>query len=259
MIRGSCCERCFLAQGPTAVAKDISMTDRPLGPIVPDWTAAADPAGLHLTGRYCDLRPMTSADGQGLWSVFRDAPQVWDYLYEPVPKNQEAFQTVIDGVADRRQSPAYVVRATGAADPLGYLTYFTVAQQTGSIEIGNVNFAPVLQGTRIATEAFFLMIDWAFANGYRRVEWKCNALNAPSRRAAARLGFSFEGIFRQHLVVKGRNRDTAWLAMTDGDWRDLRGAYTAWLAPENFDVDHHQKLSLAQLTRPLLAASDPSV
>ncbi len=235
------------------------MTDRPLGPIVPDWTPAADPAGLQLSGAHADLRPLEAEDAAGLWQVFEGGDWVWDYLYEPAPKDFARFAQIIQGVAAKHDSPGYVVRAAGSSDPLGYLTFYTVVRAAGNIEIGNVNFSPSLQGTPIATEAFSLMLRWAFANGYRRVEWKCNALNAPSRRAAQRLGFSYEGVFRQHLVVKGRNRDTAWLAMTDGDWDKIGPAHAAWLSPDNFDDAGQQRQSLSALTLPHLAAVDPTV
>ncbi len=235
------------------------MTNRPLGPIVPDWTEAADPSGLNLTGHYANLRPLDAADAMGLWKVFEGADWVWDYLYEPAPPDFTRFERIVAGVAARTQSPAYVVSAAVSGFPLGYLTFYTVVRESGNIEIGNVNFSPALQGTTFATEAFSLMLRWAFGHGYRRVEWKCNALNAPSRRAAQRLGFSFEGIFRQHLVVKGRNRDTAWLAMTDGDWDRIGPAHDAWLSPDNFDENGIQRQSLAALTWPHLATRDPSV
>ncbi len=235
------------------------MIDRPLGPEVPGWTPAADPSDLHLTGAFADLRPMTPEDAAPLWEAFRGADWVWDYLYEPAPADFAAFENIIKGVAARKQSPAYVVRKAGSMAPIGYLTFYTVVRDSGNIEIGNVNFSPSLQGTAAATEAFSLMIGWAFANGYRRVEWKCNALNAPSRRAAERLGFSFEGVFRQHLVVKGRNRDTAWLAMTDTDWKAIGPAHDAWLSASNFDADGKQRVSLSTLTAPHLFRRDSTV
>ena len=134
-----------------------------------------------------------------------------------------------------------------------------MAPDAGSVEVGHINFAPALQRTRAATEAMFLMMQWAFDAGYRRYEWKCNAANAGSRRAAQRFGFSYEGVFRQAAVVKGRNRDTAWFAAIDSEWPDLRMAFQTWLAPENFTNDGHQKRSLADLTRPILVAHDPSI
>ena len=123
---------------------------------------------------------------------------------------------------------------------------------SGSIEVGHLNFSPLLQRTPAATEAMYLMMRHAFELGYRRYEWKCNALNTPSRLAAQRLGLSFEGIFRQHTVVKGRNRDTAWYAAIDSEWPELRRAFESWLDPANFDDEGGQVLRLSQLTAPLL-------
>ncbi len=236
------------------------MTERPLGPVVPGWSAAADPAGHRLQGHWADLRPLdAAADSAGLWRVFAGHDWVWDYLGSAPPPDLARFQNRMTELEARRQSPCYVIRAKGDPTPLGYACFWTVVRETGNVEIGNVNLSPGLQGTRIATEAFSLMAHWAFDNGYRRLEWKCNALNAPSRRAAQRLGFSFEGIFRQHQVVQGRNRDTAWFAMTDGDWAAIKGAHKAWLDPANFDQDGRQRKALGHFTAPHLVARDPSL
>jgi len=236
------------------------MTNRPLGPEVPNWTPAKDPLGVVLRGRFADLRPLNATeDAPGLWVQMQDAPWLWDYLYEPSPAGFAEFQTILTGLDSSRDHPCLVIRSTQDDAPLGYVCFWTNAPATGSTEIGNVNLSPALQHTPIATEAFYLMTDWAFANGYRRMEWKCNALNAPSRRAAQRLGFSFEGIFRNHLVVKGRNRDTAWFAITNGDWAKLKPAYDAWLARENFDEAGQQRTRLSTLTAPHLHMSDPAL
>jgi RimJ/RimL family protein N-acetyltransferase len=127
----------------------------------------------------------------------------------------------------------------------------------GSIEVGHICYAPALQRTRAASEAIYLFADWVFREGYRRFEWTCAALNRRSRRAAERFGFSFEGVFRNHMGVKGRNRDTAWFAMTDGDWMRLKSAWEAWLAPANFDAAGRQRRRLGALTAPCRVASDP--
>ena len=133
-----------------------------------------------------------------------------------------------------------------------------ISPEAGSIEVGHICLSPSLQRTRAASEMVFLLADWVFREGYRRFEWKCDALNRPSRRAAQRFGFSFEGVFRQHLIVKGRNRDTAWFAMTDGDWACLRPAWAAWLDPANFDAAGRQRRALGALTAPCRAGSDPA-
>lgn len=236
------------------------MTQRPLGPIIPDWQPATDPFGVALKGDYAELSPLDVArDAAGLWAQMQDAPWLWDYLYEPAPTCFEAFKETLQPLEKSVKSPCLVIRAKGQAAPLGYACFWTNAIATGSTEIGNVNLSPALQHTPTATETFFLMTDWAFGHGYRRMEWKCNALNAPSRRAAQRLGFAFEGIFRNHLVVKGRNRDTAWFAITDTDWAKLAPAYRTWLNPQNFDANGQQHTSLSSLTAPHLFARDPSL
>ena len=131
-------------------------------------------------------------------------------------------------------------------------SYLRIDPNSGSIEVGGINFSPLLQRKPAATEAMYLMMKHAFELGYRRYEWKCNALNAPSRKAAQRLGFSYEGIFRQALVVKGRNRDTAWYAAIDSEWPALDAAFSQWLSVDNFDALGIQKTKLSALTSPIL-------
>jgi len=140
----------------------------------------------------------------------------------------------------------------------GVASYLRITPQAGTIEVGHINFAASLQRTRAATEAIFLLIQWAFEAGYRRFEWKCDALNMPSRRAAQRFGLSYEGVFRQATVVKGRNRDTAWFAAIDAEWPALKEAFTLWLDPSNFDAQGQQRESLGSLTRLVRVASDPA-
>ena len=140
---------------------------------------------------------------------------------------------------------------------LGVQSYLRIDPNAGSIELGHMCLSPAAQRTPVSTGAFFLMMQWAFENGYRRFEWKCDALNMPSRRAAQRLGLSYEGIFRQATVVKGRNRDTAWFAAIDVEWPALKEAFNAWLSHTNFDTNGQQKESLRNLTRLVLAQSDP--
>lgn len=231
---------------------------RPIGPIVENWAPAALPTNLMLSGQWAQLDRMNAqTDAGDLWAAFKDAPWVWDYLFEVPPPDLETFTNVMATNAARDLQPCYTIRRQSDQAPLGYACFWTVVPEMGRVEIGNVNLSPALQQTPIATEAFFLMIDWAFANGYRRMEWKCNALNAPSRKAAQRMGFSYEGVFRNHVIVKGRSRDTAWFAMTDAEWPALRQAFVAWLSTENFDEAGRHKVSLADLTRPHLHQADP--
>jgi len=164
----------------------------------------------------------------------------------------ESFYGWLSGVA-RTSDPlffAVVENSTGSA--VGVASYLRIAPRNGSIEVGHLNFSPALQRTPAATEAMFLMMERAFGLGYRRYEWKCDALNAASRAAAQRLGLSFEGVFRQATVYKGRNRDTAWYAAIDTEWPALRSAFQRWLAPSNFDETGRQRTRLADLTGPLL-------
>jgi RimJ/RimL family protein N-acetyltransferase len=139
---------------------------------------------------------------------------------------------------------------------VGVASYLRIDRPVGSIEVGHLRFSSLLQQTPAATEAMYLMMRHAFALGYRRYEWKCDALNAPSRAAAARLGLSFEGVFRQAVVYKGRNRDTAWFAATDRDWAALAPAFERWLDPANFDAQGRQRLRLSDLTASLLARAN---
>ena len=140
--------------------------------------------------------------------------------------------------------------ATGNA--VGVASYMRIDAANGAIEVGHINYSPPLQRTRAATEAMYLMMQRVFELGYRRYEWKCDSLNAASRAAAQRLGFSYEGVFRQAVVYKGRNRDTAWYAMIDSEWPALREAYRQWLDPANFDAQGRQRLRLSDLSAPVL-------
>jgi RimJ/RimL family protein N-acetyltransferase len=179
--------------------------------------------------------------------------RTWTYLpYGPFVDTASHRDWVAEAAAgDDPQFHAIVDAASGQA--LGVASYLRIAPASGSIEVGHIRYAPALQGTVAATEAMYLMMQRVFALGYRRYEWKCDALNAPSRRAAQRLGFSFEGVFRQATVYKGRNRDTAWYSVIDREWPALDEVFRRWLAPGNFDGGARQRESLSALTAGLLA------
>ena len=215
-----------------------------------DWKPAAAPGRQSLAGRYGQVVPVDPGrHAHDLFEASHGAggdPGIWNYLgYGPF-SDEAAFSAWL---AERAASTdplffAILDRATGRA--LGMASYLRMVPADGVIEIGHIWLAPALQRTRLATEAIFLMARHAFETlGNRRFEWKCNALNAPSRRAAIRFGFTFEGLFRQHMIIKGRNRDTAWYAMIDRDWPAIRQAFEAWLDPGNFDADGHQRRPLA--------------
>ena len=235
------------------------MPDRELNAPVPNFVPPPRPDGAVMTGRYARLERLCPDHAPDLYRAFSGTDALWDYM--PVGP----FATVSD-------YGAWVRSVEQSSDPLffaiqdlatgrfaGVASFLRVAPDAGGIEVGFITFAPELQRTRAATEAMYLMMTWAFEAGYRRYEWKCNALNIGSRRAAERLGFSYEGVFRQAAVVKGRNRDTAWFAVIDGEWPGLRDAFEAWLDPENFDESGQQRVRLSDLTAPLRAASDPAL
>lgn len=235
----------------------MPMNSLPVGAPLPGWTPPAPPARSVLQGRLCRLEPLdTARHAAELFDAYAgsDAAAGWTYLaYGPFADAAEFTRWVeaMRGPADPLMF-AVVDRADGRA--CGMTAFLRIAAAAGSIEIGHLHFAPRLQRTPMATEALFLMMREAFALGYRRLEWKCDSLNQPSRRAAQRLGFCFEGVFRQALVVKGRNRDTAWFSIIDGEWPALREAFERWLDPDNFDARGVQRSSLAASTAAVRAA-----
>jgi len=212
------------------------------------WQPRPRPARKVLTGRYVRLEPLDPArHGDGLYdaSSVADAGDRFAWLPETPPRSRAEFQAWLDKAATS-QDPLYFVvidQATGRV--VGRQTLMRIDPANGVIEIGHVYWGPGMARTRSATEAQWLFARHVFEElGYRRYEWKCNDRNTPSKRAAERFGFQFEGIFRQHMVVKGENRDTAWFAMTDKDWPALARAYDAWLDPANFDDAGKQKKRL---------------
>ncbi|WP_300036894.1 GNAT family protein [uncultured Roseobacter sp.] len=237
----------------------MTETDAPqFGAVVPDWTPPPAPVRQTMSGRWSHLEPLDpDVHGPELFESYHDADAVWDYLpYGPFA-DYDGYHSWIRATVSTPGHLFFAIRNFATNRWEGVASYLRIDPANGSIEVGNINYSPALQKTPAATEAMYLMMRWAFENGYRRYEWKCNALNIPSRRAAERLGFSFEGVFRQATVVKGRNRDTSWFAIIDAEWPALDLAYRAWLSPENFDENGHQVTSLATLTAPVRVASDP--
>lgn len=221
-----------------------------------NWKVPGRPFAV-LQGQYTRLEPLVRSHCADLHAAYADAPQVWEFLpYGPF-NDAGAFADWAMNTAATGDPMFYTIH--DAQGPAGVASYLRITPQAGTIEIGHLNFSPRLQRTRAATEALSQMIDWAMKAGYRRVEWKCNALNLASRRAAQRLGFSFEGVHRQAAVVKGRNRDTAWFSILDAEWPSLRATHGAWLSDANFNADGQQRVALAGQTAPLLAAKDPAL
>jgi RimJ/RimL family protein N-acetyltransferase len=226
---------------------DVTAGPQPLGHPV-EWTAAQVPTATEFAGTHVLLRRPRLDDAPSLFDAGRD-PTIWTYLpYGPYATAGELRARLAEIQAS--QDPRfYAVCPLPAARPCGLVSFLGIAPERGSIEIGHIWFGDGLRGTTAATEAIFLLARHAMDDlGYRRLEWSCNALNARSRRAAERFGFRFEGIFRNHNVLKGRNRDTAWYSIIEDEWPPIRGAFEQWLRPENFDAGGRQKLALAQLT-----------
>lgn len=222
---------------------------------LPDWTSPPAPVGAVLTGRFAELVRLDPSHADALHAEFSKADAgLWTYMpYGPF--QQGCYRAWVAKMQHSTDPLLYTIidRATGR--PVGVASYLRIAPEAGTIEVGYLTFSPSLQRTPIATEAMFLMMQWAFEAGYRRYEWKCDALNIPSRRAAQRLGLSYEGIFRQATVYKQRNRDTAWFAAIDREWPALKAAFTDWL--DGLDAEGRQTRSLSELTAPILVARDP--
>lgn len=230
-----------------------------LGQPLDRWQAPARPQELFLSGRYAKLAPLSASDhGEELFSSYLGHDQVWDFLpYGPFERFAD-YRAWLDDVIGQQDPYFLAIQNLETGKFEGVASFLRISPEAGSLEVGHINFSPSLQKTRAATEAMFLMMGWAFQTGYRRYEWKCDALNMGSRRAAERLGFSYEGVFRQATVVKGRNRDTAWFATIDAEWPKLQKAFEQWLAPENF-LDGVQKTTLSTLTASLRVSSDPAL
>lgn len=228
---------------------------QPIGFPLPGWKAPPPPPREPLTGRYCRVEPLDPerhAAELHAANTLDPSGRAFTYLSAGPFDTYAAYRQWIDAtcLGDDPRFHAIVDAASGKA--VGVASYMRIDAKNGVIEVGNINFSPLLQHTRAATEAMYLMMQRAFALGYRRYEWKCDTLNAPSRAAAQRLGFSYEGVFRQAVVYKGRNRDTAWYAIIDSEWPQLDAAFSRWLAPENFDDHGRQRLRLSDLTAPVL-------
>jgi RimJ/RimL family protein N-acetyltransferase len=223
---------------------------QPIGPSLDGWQAPPRPPRTVIDGRWARLEPLDpdrharalfdanalDADGRN-WTYLPIGPFPTFAAYDEWLRRMAAgddplFFTLIDRDADR---------------PVGVASYLRIDPAAGSIEVGHINFSPLAQRTRAATEAMFLMMRHAFGLGYRRYEWKCDALNAPSRAAAERFGFAYEGLFRQATIYKGRSRDTAWYSIVDHEFPAIERAFGQWLAPDNFDAEGRQRQRLADL------------
>ena len=222
----------------------------PVGPMV-DGRPALQPYAISLCGRFGSVdRLVASRHGDALWEQLKGHDRLWTYLAYGPFADMPAFAAWL-AEREKLADPFYYAIADKAGRPLGLATLMSIRPDMRVIEVGNILLGPALQRSPLATEAQYLLARYGFEMlGYRRYEWKCDALNAASRRAALRFGFAFEGIFRNHMIVKGRSRDTAWFAMTDGDWPARKAAFERWLDPENFDAEGRQKVKLSELNAP---------
>jgi len=207
------------------------------------------PAAMKLPGRWVTLEPLSAArHSLALWQAVLGHEDVWRWLGDGPYFSEEDLAGALAAKETGAAARFFAILPKSEPVAKGYASLMRMDPENGVIEVGNVLFSPSLQRTPAATETMYLMARYVFDElGYRRYEWKCNALNLPSRRAAERLGFTFEGIFRQHMVIKGQNRDTAWFAMLDSEWPARKWAFEAWLAPENFDADGRQRRTLSSL------------
>jgi RimJ/RimL family protein N-acetyltransferase len=223
-------------------------TGQPVGLPVDRITPAPRPGAVTLKGRYGRLEKLTPAHAGDLWSVFAGHDQVWTYIAGAGPfKTAAEFSSSIAMRAAAEDPYAYAI--IDAADrAVGYVTLLRIVAEHRVIEVGHVLYSPALQRTPLGTETQYLLARYIFESlDYRRYEWKCDALNAPSRRAALRYGFVYEGTFRQYMIAKGRNRDNAWFSMLDSEWPARKANFERWLDPANFDGEGRQKISLAAL------------
>jgi RimJ/RimL family protein N-acetyltransferase len=220
----------------------------PVGPPV-NVTPARLPEPITLQGRFGTVARLDAKrDAAGLWQALRDHGEVWTYISSAGPFADEAAFAAWLADREKLQDPYFFTVLDRDRHAIGLLALMAIRPDMRIVEIGSIVYSPQLQRTPLATETQYLLARYAFETlGYRRYEWKCNALNAASRRAALRLGFTFEAIFRQHMVTKGCNRDTAWFSMIDSEWPERKRHFERWLTPDNFDRDGWQKISLATL------------
>lgn len=227
---------------------------QPVGAPLPGWQPPPSPPRRPLAGRYCRIEPLDpQRHAEGIHTAVAEQPdgRLWTYMAYGPFDSLAAFGDWMRAKCLGDDPLFYAICAGAEARPLGLASYLRITPASGSMEVGHLLYPPALQRTRAATEAMFLMMEQAFALGYRRYEWKCDALNSASCAAAQRLGFSFEGIFRQAAVYKERSRDTAWFSIIDSEWPRLRDVFAQWLDPANFDDRGQQRQRLSRLTAAL--------
>lgn len=225
---------------------------QPVGPALPYWQPVPAPEADRMVGIYCRLEPLdVELHCEGLYTAYASAPdgRDWTYLTEERPESLEAFRLWLDQRAAEKGFVTFTLFCAKRDKPVGLVSYLRIDPSNGVLEIGGVTWSPLMKRTVIGTEALWLMINNAFTLGYRRCEWKCDSLNEPSRRAALRLGFTWEGTFRQMMARKGRSRDSDWFSIIDSEWPAINQVLTQWLSAENIDASGQQRQSLGNLMR----------
>ena len=220
---------------------------QPVGEPLVDWQPRQHPSRVQLNGRYCRLEPLRVEHAEALFTAHQRAEDTrsWTWLLREPDATVGEFAQWIASVCDLPDPIHFAVIDNQTGAPVGSLALMRIDPKNGVMEVGHVHFSPLLSRTPMSTEAQFLLMRYAFTTlGYRRYEWKCNSFNEPSRRAALRLGFQYEGRFRQALVIKGHNRDTDWFSIIDKEWPALESAFESWLATDNFTADGKQVRSL---------------
>jgi RimJ/RimL family protein N-acetyltransferase len=230
---------------------DRNAFGQPIGNALDTWAARPLPSGTPMVGRYCSIQKLDpERHAADLYAALSEAPDARDWTYSPAgPFSQFAqYADYLRKEAVKSDPLHHAIVDSRSGKPIGTAALMRIDPVNGVIEIGHIVYSSRLKRTRAGTEAMYLFMRRVFDElGYRRYEWKCDSLNAPSRRAAERYGFRYEGTFRQAIVYKGRNRDTAWFSITDGEWPALRAAFEAWLAADNFGEDGMQRRSLSAM------------
>lgn len=223
----------------------VNKFGQPVGQDMPGWAPRPLPQKIILEGVYCDLEPISAAlHGNALYDAHNveDDEPLWTYLFNEKPESKEAFLAFVDTLAASGDPLHFAVVDKTSKQALGTLSLMRIDSNNGVIEIGHVNYSRALQKTRLASEAVYLLLKYVYAGlGFRRCEWKCDNYNEPSKKAALRFGFSYEGLFRQAVIIKNRTRDTAWFASIDKEWPMLKAGFERWLDPSNFDEHGGQK------------------
>lgn len=220
---------------------------QPVGEALIDWQPRQPPSRVTLKGRYCYLEPLRVEHADALFRAYHlaEGTRSWTWLLREPDATAADFSQWVASVSDLPDPMHFTVFDNQTHSPVGTLALMRIDPKNGVVEVGHVHFSPLLSRTPMSTEAQYLLMQYVFDTlGYRRYEWKCNSLNEPSRRAALRLGFQYEGRFRQALVIKGHNRDTDWFSIIDAEWPALAKAFENWLATDNFTADGTQRRSL---------------